>query len=730
MPSPDPGNSLPGSGKARRGQVADQRFLFLTEEYIIFSSFIYNESMSKPIQTSRHPGRTIPRAGHFVAPLARSLAAGAALALLTACASLPSGDRPPADGNVLRSSLPVAAAALGAGQHDVARRLYRSLAKRFANAPEPVLGLGYTEFLAGRFADAQARFAHAAELAGASSALMSEALLGAGRSALASGNPADARAFFRRALDLGGEVPPEAVPWIRNGLAVASTLDTHPETAEMSLAVATAQFEAAIRLSSEDPRIVANHVRMLVAAGRIDEAQERYHARPASFWQSEDGPALARLLGSPEPPASEPAPGDPEPNGATVTATPVVDAPRSDPPDSSPANVVNLTLGQSRRLRIGDGATAVSVADPGVADVQLLAPNAVYIIGRGVGRTSIAVLVDRTVSEERIVSVNLDLAPLRAVLAADPAFRNVDALPFARGVALVGEVASSEAAARALRRAEAILPEGVPVENDLRIADPLQVNLEVQIAEVSRSVSETLGFNWEAFQNRSVGNFGLQIGRPALGIGSSGTGASFGFRRESNRSRFVAVVDALATAGLANILARPNLTAISGEAASFFSGGEFPMPTGFQDGVLSFQYKQFGILLDFVPTVVESGRIVLTVRPEVSSPSESTLVGIATGVTVPIVNVRRAETTVEVGDGESIVIAGLFRSRTNTHESGVPGIKDIHTIGALFGTSTSLAEELELIVIVTARLVQANAAPDADDAVRPGGSRRAGGYHY
>ena len=137
------------------------------------------------------------------------------------------------------------------------------------------------------------------------------------------------------------------------------------------------------------------------------------------------------------------------------------------------------------------------------------------------------------------------------------------------------------------------------------------------------------------------------------------------------------MVDALATAGLANVLARPNLTAVSGEPASFFSGGEFPLPTGFEDGVLTFEYKKYGVLLDFVPTVVEASRIVLTVRPEVSEPSANQSVSVADGVAVPVINVRRAETTVEVGDGESIVIAGLFRDRTNTVESGVPGLKDV-----------------------------------------------------
>ena len=176
------------------------------------------------------------------------------------------------------------------------------------------------------------------------------------------------------------------------------------------------------------------------------------------------------------------------------------------------------------------------------------------------------------------------------------------------------------------------------------------------------------------------------------------------------------------------MLARPNVTAVSGESASFFSGGEFPLPTGFDDGVLVFEYKKYGVLLDFVPTVVDTGRIVLTVRPEVSEPSLNESVTVIVGVDVPVINVRRAETTVEVADGESIVIAGLFRNRSNTVESGVPVVKDVPLLGALFGHTSARSDELELIVVVTARLVQPYEGSGDTDA--PPATLRADGYHY
>ena len=415
---------------------------------------------------------------------------------------------------------------------------------------------------------------------------------------------------------------------------------------------------------------------------------------------------------------------------------------------------VNLVLGQSRRIHLDHDATTVLVAAPEVADVQLLAPNVLYVIGKGIGRTSVAVLHDDERIEERTVAVALDLEPLRTILAGESDLRGVQARRLSRGIALTGEVDSAASVDRALRLAAGALPEGVSVENEMEIAAPQQVNLEVQIAEVHRSVTEDLGVNWEAFRVRGDHAFGFRVGRviggfpnipnplgappvpvagprvpfpPATIDGQLSPSAYFG--RATGATRIGAMIDALATAGLANVLARPNVTAVSGESASFFSGGERPIPTGYdpKTDTILFEYKKVGVLLDFVPTVVDSGRIVLTVRPEVSEPDASQPLVIGP-VLLPVINVRRAETTVEVGNGESIVIAGLFSNRSSTNESGVPGLKDVPLLGLLFGTTSTRSNELELIVIVTARLVRPNATPD--DTSEPAATLQANGYHY
>ena len=892
----------------------------------------------------------------------RGAVAAFVLASLAACANWPAQNDTPDTGELLRNSLPVAAAALAAGQVDVARRLYLSLSKRFDAAPEPFLGLGYIAFQSGDSVAAETYFVQAAERAVETPALRAEALLGAGRTALVQGKPNAARRHFRDAKASARDTPSAA--WIANGLAVTSVLDSDYEAAE-------AHYGDALRLSSGNPRIAANFIRMLVATGRIDDAARTFAQHPPSHWPDDDGAVLSRLIeearrqrrvealtnmrtraptpaatdgvqtrddaasgqtdsgvppvrpsaapstrseqevpdlapprrldpdlamrlylsdalpaqrnadkqfdaqGAPSAPlmlqfdgwpkpltpptagddaasnpagsavspipsaspslpvtplfrppaatgpraadipvpsprlpeqkaaefrslasvsesaspqsgstvaapesvarppdsiASAPESGSPRPDSAAPdsrlsgpeTSAPRVPAapaafsaaqpyglPESDavsatPLDHSPTRTLTLSVGQSQRMHLERDATTVLVASPEIADVQLLAPNVLYVIGKGVGRTSVAVLNDNEQIEERVVSVVLDLEPLRTILAAEPDLRGVRARRLSRGMVLTGEVASAASVDRALRLAAGALPEGVTIENDLRIATLQQVNLEVQIAEVSRLVTEELGVNWESFGAEGSGRFGFRIGRPFPPPTSDAPPGLDGFPpwtidgnpassiflgSQGPRGQFRLMIDALATAGLANVLARPNVTAISGESASFFSGGERPIPTGYDSRTetIIFEYKKVGVLLDFVPTVVDTGRIVLTVRPEVSEPDASQPLAIGP-VLLPVINVRRAETTVEVGDGESIVIAGLFRNRSNSLESGLPVLKDVPLFGMLFGRTSVRSDELELIVVVTARLVQAEAA--SDETVPPAEMLQVNGYRY
>ena len=705
----------------------------------------------------------------------RAAAAAALVASVASCAGGPASDDPADRKTLLRDNLSVAAAALSAGQPSVAGRLYSSLAERFDDAPEPVLGLAYIASGGNDLAAAKGYFLKAAALAEDAPAVKAEALLGAGRAALAGGAPDEARQHFLDARGAGENLPSSA--WIANGIGVVAALEGDYKAAE-------AGYGEALRLSSGHPRIAANRVRMLVSAGKEEHAANIHAQHDSSYWLGGDGDSLSRMIEEarqervrqgaarlarpglamrlsapggdttairrtgPDTPSGvllRLAEGSAAPAAAGSYAKPAA-APAATPaaervaPDRSPPTTETLTLGQSRRLTLDSGATSVLVAAPEVADVQLLSPEVLYIVGKSVGRTSVAVLGDDGTMRDWIVSVVLDLDPVLAVLAGDPDLGGVRARRIARGIALSGEVASAALADRALRLAGAALPKDTTVENELRVAGAQQVSLEVQIAEVQRSLTEDLGINWEAFGVSGDNLFGFRIGRlatqvPAAGIGigafppavvdgQPSPGLFFG--RRAGNTKIVGMIDALARAGSANVLARPNLTAVSGEAASFFSGGEYPLPTGFEDGVIVFEYKKYGVLLDFVPTVIDSGRIVLKVRPEVSEPSLNQAVQVV-GVSIPVINVRRAETTVEVSDGDSIVIGGLFRNASNTREAGLPVFKDVPLLGPLFGHRSIRSEDLELVVIVTARLVRTGGPPEERDEPSPAQVR---GYYF
>ena len=685
-----------------------------------------------------------------------------ALGSLLGCSAAPSPTDPEERSSLLKTNLSVAAAALAAGQPEVARRQYQALAKRFSHSPEPFLGLAHVALGFGDHARAERHFLKAETLAHDAPSLRAEALLGAGRTALTGGRTGPARQYLAEAHDLGRDLP--LAPWIANAAAVAAAVDGDHGAAETNL-------REALRLSSGHPAIAANLVRMLVAAGRRNEAARLFEQHQPSFWSDDDARVLSRLIerpvAAPQGPvwARDAAPGlllrVSDFGGRGILAERVGSAPSSgvvlrlaartggpgpqtairpavaEPqptPHSASSEELTLSPGESVRLELGGDAASVLVASPTVADVQLLSPRALYVIGKNIGRTAVTVVGADGWIQDRNVAVGLDLRPVRSMLAGDPELKGLEARRISKGVALTGEVASAALALRAVRLVTASLPKDTLVDNGIRVAGAQQVNLEVQIAEVQRSVAEDLGINWEVFGSGNGNSAGFQIGRdfepedggiPLANVdGQSSPGLSF-LRRTSNLGIGV-MIDALAQAGLANVLARPNVTAVSGESASFFSGGEYPLPTGFDDGVLIFEYKKYGVLLDFVPTVIDSGRIALHVRPEVSEPSLNQSVQVA-GTTIPVINVRRAETTVEVGNGESIVIAGLFRNASDTREAGVPFLKDLPGFGSLFAHRSTRSEEVELVVIVTARLVQADRAAEQAPAPARG---RVKGYHF
>ena len=638
----------------------------------------------------------------------------------------------------LSNQLAIAEAALAAGQVSVARDLYASLRQRFKASPEPYVGLGNIALFTSDLDAARRYFHRGAELASNSPAMRTRAEFGLGRISLAEENSKRAKAQFQRANRMQKLAQDANIaPWIENGLGVSATLLGEYEHAND-------HFRQALLSSQEHPAIVANYVRMLHMSGNVDKAKRVYATKSQDFWLEGDAEILKELLETPSPQdltgsrwkptlfvrETELFAQEQQANGVSsisygrygeeqvtksdagsqqllIRSRSLSEPPKGEATIREPTKL-SVFLGQSAQVQLKRDATTVIVVSPGIADVRLVSPKILYIVGKGVGRTSVALFDNDTRIEDWIVSVTADLQPLRTALTNDRAFKNVRVEQVLRSVDLSGDVGSPASAERVMRLATGALPDGIMITDNLRIVGPQQVNLEVQIAEVQRSISETLGINWEADGIIASTDISFRVGQLVRRTTQGSLSPALGIATRSAENGIATLVDALAEAGLATVLARPNVTAASGETASFFSGGEFPMPIGIDDGVLLYDFKKFGVLLDFVPTIVDNSRIVLKVRPEVSEASLKDSVPLLPGVQIPIINVRRAETTVEVGDGESIVIAGLFRNSTNRQKDGIPVISDIPILENVFGATNVDAEELELLVTVTARLVGPN----------------------
>ena len=283
---------------------------------------------------------------------------------------------------------------------------------------------------------------------------------------------------------------------------------------------------------------------------------------------------------------------------------------------------------------------------------------------------------------------------------------------------LTGGVATASDAAQAVMIAKGFAAgDNIPVENQMTIAAPTQVTLMVaHRLEMKRSTARNIGINWGA--NGILGTApGAKSGVPGVPapsafsplITGSLNGAACAVGASAGRACFDTVLNALANDGLAHILAEPNLTVMSGQAASFQAGGEYPYVVA-QPSAGSFTYtvdfKPYGVLLNFVPTVLSSGRINLHVKPEVSQLDSTNTIQIPNGGVIDGLLVRKAETTVELGSGETFAIAGMLQTTSADNNSGLPGLGDTPVIGGLFKTNSMTREQTELVIIVTPLLVR------------------------
>jgi pilus assembly protein CpaC len=409
---------------------------------------------------------------------------------------------------------------------------------------------------------------------------------------------------------------------------------------------------------------------------------------------------------------------------------------------------IHLAVSAGQLIQFPRPARSVFIADPAIADVQVPSRDSVIVFGRKPGQTTLFATGedDKPLASIQVI-VGYELSEATALIRQEVPGAAIDLKSTPGGIVLDGTVPDADSADKVRAEVRRYLGDTGEIVNDLRVAGSQQVNLRVRVAEVSRTVTKDLGFNWQSVVSPGSFSFGLGTGTSQLlgnAFGSAGsvpaatasllppssfsnlispasTGLAAGTALATpsstfanftnNRSSTNALIDALAEENLVTILAEPNLTAVSGQAASFLAGGEFPIPIAQSTGgaagaaAITVDYKDYGVALSFVPTVLSSDRISLKVRPEVS---QLTTVGgtVIAGFSIPALTVRRAETTIELGSGQSFAIAGLIQNNTGVDINKYPGLGDLPVLGTLFRSSSFQRNETELVIIVTPYIVR------------------------
>lgn len=405
------------------------------------------------------------------------------------------------------------------------------------------------------------------------------------------------------------------------------------------------------------------------------------------------------------------------------------DSRSGEPVAGTPVTSLSINVDAGDMIRLPRPASHVFIANPDIADVQVPQARTVLVQGKKLGRTTLIALDDKGGEVARVqIIVDAGLDALQERLRRDYPGATVTLEATPTSLLVGGAVEAPEQAHGIIELVSAYAPASTKVVNRLAVNSQVQVQLRVQVAEMSRQVVADFGINLQAVFKQGDNIAGLITGRSAITSALAANGGSTTLTRGTNSTTSTtdntiaagigngtygisAVLDLLGQEGLSTILAEPNLTAISGQAASFLAGGEIPVVT--QNGLngTSVTYKEYGVKLNFTPTVLSHGRISLAVRPEVSE--LSSLGSVTTdGVTIPALTTRRVDTTVELGSGDCLAIGGLLQKNRDNTNSRVPGLGDIPVIGQLFQSQTFVNNESELVVFVTPYIVQPS-KPDA-----------------
>ena len=408
---------------------------------------------------------------------------------------------------------------------------------------------------------------------------------------------------------------------------------------------------------------------------------------------------------------------------ATAPVTPAAAADKHAPAmrmaaSDAASRFIPLGIGKSVAIDLPEDIKDVLVADPKVANAVIRSARRVYMIGVTVGQTNIFFFdgEGRQIAGFDI-AVTRDLngvrdAIKRTIPAADIEVQGVGP----DGVLLSGTAASPLEAQQAFDIASRLVGDGTKVVNGISVKGRDQVMLKVTVAEVQRDVIKQLGIDLSGTLNygTAVVNFNTANPFSANGTALSDTALAGGMKNVT------ATLRAMERAGVIRTLAEPNLTAISGETATFMAGGEFPIPDGLScDTTKSppvcqsqISFKKFGVSLMFTPVVLSEGRISLKVMTEVSDLSEENAItqqvpGSTQNLTIPSIQTRRAETVVEIPSGGSLALAGMIREQTKQAINGLPGLMRIPVLGTLFRSRDYINHQSELMILVTPYVVRA-----------------------
>jgi len=369
---------------------------------------------------------------------------------------------------------------------------------------------------------------------------------------------------------------------------------------------------------------------------------------------------------------------------------------------SNQSQTMKITKAKPKTVRSPVSFAEIVVGDPQIASVSPLTDRSFYVVGKENGTTGIA-LYDAQANLVGVVDVEVgaNTSHLNTALKSALPSSKLSATTSNGSLVLEGEAQSPAAAAKARALAKKYDEE---IIDTVKVHGSQQVKLEVRFLEARRNIDKELGVRFEGLRltNSSAST-------AITGLTSLAGGVPFGqfFTNIVEGGTDVSIlVQALEERGLVRSLASPNLVALSGDTASFLAGGEFPIPVSQDENTITVEFKQFGVGLAFTPTILEDGIINLRLAPEVSELDETASITLGNGLNIPGLSVRRAETTLELRDGQSFVLGGLLQKSSSFNKRQLPGIADIPILGALFRSSAYRKNETDLVIIVTPRLVR------------------------